>query len=318
MTVPANKTTLTQLIHQEAHTLGFQHVGIAPAEAVQEEYAQSFRKWIASGLHGEMQYLANNLEKRLDPRLLMPEAQSIICLAINYYPVERIQDEEYHLSYYAYGQDYHEVVKKKLRTLVERITPNCSSPVEVKICVDTVPILERYWAQQAGIGFIGKNGQLIIPDAGSYFFLAEIVINQELEYNTPMTSQCGDCNLCIKHCPTGALLGDSTMDSRKCFSYLTIEYRGEHLPEKLRKAQGSRIYGCDTCAIVCPFNKQASSTQESAFSPHPDLLKMHKSDWEALDVPTYQRLFKGSAVKRAKFSGLTRNIQHISDKKKEK
>ncbi len=313
-----DKKSLTQLIRKESHKLGFQYVGIAPAEAVQDEYAQSFRDWIANGLHGEMSYLANNVDKRLDPRLLMPSAKSIVCLAINYYPEERIQDEEYHLSYYAYGQDYHQVVKEKLQNLVKRISPICPTPIEVKLCVDTVPILERYWAQQAGLGFIGKNGQLIIPEAGSYFFLAEILINQELEYNTPMSNQCGDCTLCIKHCPTGALLGDGMMDARKCFSYLTIEYRGESLPQKLRKAQGNRIYGCDTCALVCPFNKQATSTNEIAFHPHPDLLKMHKSDWVSLDIPTYQRLFKGSAVKRAKYSGLKRNIDHIFNPKNKK
>jgi len=338
-----NQSELTAYIKRVAQSLDFDYVGIAKAEPVEETYAQQFEEWIATGKHGEMKYLENNLDKRLNPCLLVPECKSILCVAINYAPIEKIPASSYQLSYYAYGQDYHEVIKQKLFSLltnvIERyvqetvsedlleeskdnllqtILDNC------KVCVDTVPILERYWAQRAGIGWIGKSGQLIIPQSGTYFFLGEILLPFTLDYDSPALNRCGNCSNCITACPTQALAKDTIMDCRKCLSYLTIEYRGEQLIDPTSKdilpisqAMNNNIYGCDICSQVCPWNRFEQPTKIKAFRPRPELLAMTKQDWKTLTVKKYQQLFKGSAVKRAKYSGLIRNIKTVSMKEKE-
>lgn len=331
-----NVHDISNNIKAEALRLGFSACGIAKAESVDEDTANRFRKWLADGSNADMKYLENNLEKRLDPTLLMPKAKSIICLAMNYYPEQKLDEEQYQFAFYAYGQDYHDVLKAKIRELIKNFYPEALQLKEektvedadkIRICVDTVPFLDRYWAYKAGLGWIGKNGNLIIPKAGSFFFLGAIIIDIELEYDTPMENHCGTCQRCIDACPTRALREPYYIDARKCLSYLTIEHRGDfdintfsqdniettHYPQMVngKSANGKYIYGCDRCQLTCPYNKFAQPTKIKEFSPKSEFLSMCPSDWTTLTIEQYRALFKGSAVKRAKYEGLMRNINSI-------
>lgn len=302
---------ISNKIKAEALRLGFSACGIAKAEPVDEATARSYREWLADGSNADMEYLSNNLEKRLNPLLLMPEAKSIICLALNYYPEKKLQPDQYQFAYYAYGQDYHEVMKRKMREMVSTLFPDNA----VKLCCDTVPILDRYWAQKAGLGWIGKNTNLIIPRAGSFFFLCEILVDIELEYDSPMTSHCGTCTRCLEACPMQALRVPYYIDARKCLSYLTIEHRGDFDIEiNQQKQNGEYIYGCDRCQLACPYNnKFATSTSIEEFAPKSEFMNMTPHDWRNLTIEQYRSLFKGSAVKRAKYEGLIRNIKAIEE-----
>ncbi len=306
---------ITKQIKAEAERLGFSACGIAKAEPVDVVYAMKYRLWLSEGNNAGMSYLENNLDKRLDPTLLMPGAKSIICLALNYFPEKKLTDDQYKFAYYAYGKDYHDVMKAKMRELVEHTfghgenysTGNSTQVAEsYKLCCDTVPILDRYWAQRAGLGWIGKNGNLIIPHAGSFFFLCEIIVDFELEYDSPVEGHCGSCSKCLDACPTGALSTPYMIDARKCLSYLTIEHRGEY-----DVALDEYIYGCDRCQLACPYNKFATPTKIEEFAPSNEFLSMRPADWQHLSVEQYKALFKGSAVKRAKYEGLVRNITHL-------
>lgn len=298
---------LTQKIKAEALRLGFSACGVAKAEPVDAVTAERYHKWLAEGNHASMTYLENNLDKRLDPTLLMPGAKSIISLAMNYYPAQKLRDDQFQFAYYAYGKDYHDVLKQRMRKLLSSTSLNS---VNSLLCVDTVPILDRYWAYRAGLGWIGKNGCLIIPHAGSFFFLAEILTDIELEYDTPIENHCGNCHQCLDACPTGALQ-PHTLDARKCLSYLTIEHRGDFPDNDLvAKATGKGIYGCDRCQLACPHNRFAQPTCVSEFAPSQAFLSMRPDDWKQLTVEQYRTLFKGSAVKRAKYEGLIRNISY--------
>lgn len=283
-----------------------------------------------------MDYMANYTEKRLNPCLLVPGTKSIVSLAMNYAPAQTMPETEYQLAAYAYGQDYHDVMKAKLRQLAALIankfegendsgvgendgdstaitTPktNETNPEpagEIRVFVDTAPVLERYWAQRAGLGWIGKNHQLIIPRAGSMFFLGEIFLPYEFDsYDSPMPSRCGNCRRCIEACPTCAITDEWGFDSEKCLSYQLIENRGE-LSEQAKQSMGTTIYGCDRCQTACPWNKFAIPNTTPEFQPKSELLAMTKADWHNLTIDEYRALFKGSAVKRVKFDGLKRNI----------
>ena len=283
-----------------------------------------------------MDYMANYTEKRLNPCLLVPGTKSIVSLAMNYAPAQTMPETEYQLAAYAYGQDYHDVMKAKLRQLAALIankfegesdsevgendgdstaitTPKTNKtseePVgEIRVFVDTAPVLERYWAQRAGLGWIGKNHQLIIPRAGSMFFLGEIFLPYEFDsYDSPMPSRCGNCRRCIEACPTCAITDEWGFDSEKCLSYQLIENRGE-LSEQAKQSMGTTIYGCDRCQTACPWNKFAIPNTTPEFQPKSELLAMTKADWHNLTIDEYRALFKGSAVKRVKFDGLKRNI----------
>jgi len=314
---------LTNKIKAEALRLGFSACGVAKAQPVDADYAKNYREWLRRGNHASMQYLENNLDKRLDPTLLMLGAKSIISLALNYYPKQRLADSQYQFAYYAYGKDYHDVMKGKMRELVKFIEELTAFPINASsppinredrgclLCVDTVPILDRYWAQKAGLGWIGKNGNLIIPKAGSYFFLCEVLLDIELEYDVPMESHCGICTKCLDACPSGALYAPYSIDARRCLSYLTIEHRGEFetgTEADIKKSAGNYIYGCDCCQKACPYNSFATPTDVVEFTPSMEFLSMRPSDWHQLTVEQYRSLFKGSAVKRAKYEGLLRNI----------
>lgn len=286
--------------------LGFSACGIARADGVDHAHAEHFRQWIRSGRNATMDYMSNYEELRLDPRKMHPGTKSIICVALNYYPERRLSDSQYQFAYYAYGKDYHDVMRHKLRQLAS-ILP--AGDIEPRICVDTAPILERYWAQKAGIGWIGRNRNLIIPGKGSFFILGEILTDIELEYDSPLDSQCGDCHLCTSLCP--ALQSpDSQFRAEKCWSYQTIEKNSPAtLNPKLSTLNSQPyIYGCDRCQLICPHNRNASPTTEEAFQPKEPFLQMTKEEWHNLSIEKYRELFNGSAVRRAKYEKLLSNL----------
>lgn len=326
----AGETPLSQSIKAEALRLGFSACGIAKAEPVDAETQRHVRKWVEQKDYAGMEYMANNLEKRLDPTLLVPGTKSIICVALNYAPRVKIDesDDKYHFSAYALGKDYHDIIKKRLRLLASKFgweaypVPNKvipSSPLLeeqgkalYRCFVDSAPVLERYWAVRAGLGWIGKNHSLIIPHAGTMFFLGEIFVNIELDYDKPTKNFCGRCTRCIDACPTNALSTDP-FDASLCLSYQLIENRGE-LSETAKKAMGDTIYGCDRCQQACPWNRFATPNDDPEMQPSEEFLNMTKEDWQSLDIEQYRRLFKGSAVKRVKYDGLMRNIRAANRK----
>lgn len=300
---------LTQYIKAEAKSLGFDVCGIARAERVPQEIGDALAHWVSEGKNGEMHYMERNCDKRIDPRELVPDCRSIISVALNYYPGEL--EKEPHIARYAFGKDYHKVVKDKLYLLLLSI--NKVKKVSGRPFCDSAPLLERFWAQQAGIGWIGRNRQLIIPKAGSFFFLGELLIDAELEYDTPFEKNfCGKCNACINNCPTGAL-SDNGFDARKCLSYLTIEYRGE-LPQDIGEKMGSCFYGCDRCLTACPHNRFSKANNTAEFSPKNEIIVKKIEEWESLTPEEYKLLFSGSAVERCGYEQLTRNIKAIKSK----
>jgi epoxyqueuosine reductase len=288
-------------IKAEAIRLGFFACGVTRIKAVDADTALYFEKWLKAGHHASMYYLSNHKEIRYNPELLMPGAKSLVCLALNYTPVLRLPEREYQIAFYAYGKDYHDVMRTKLYQLAKAIGAR-----QFRVCCDTAPILERYWATRAGIGFIGKNRQLIIPGAGSQFFLGELLLDEELEYDTPSQQSCHNCGKCIEACPTKALC-EGGFDANRCLSYHTIENRGE-IPKEIALKMGTTLFGCDECQKACPYNKNSIPTKEPSFCLSEELLSMTKAKWKALSLEDYRRLFKGSAVKRVKYEGLMRNI----------
>lgn len=308
-------------IKAEALRLGFSACGLAPAEAVNLQASEAFRQWIADGCEAGMNYMRNYEDKRLDPRLLVEGARTVISVALNYFPATFLPENEYQIAWYAYGKDYHDVMKEKLRELLAFIrnefstdkdtetSPTPSSSIEGRIFCDTAPILERYWAWRAGLGWIGKNTQLLIPNAGSCFFLGEVIMNAPVDhYDSPQRNRCGSCTRCLNACPTHALEAPFRLNSERCLSYLTIERRGDFSLDMKLKI-GKKIYGCDDCQRICPWNRFARPTQTVEFHPSSTLLTMKKEDWHHLTEEQYRSIFKGSAVKRAKYEGLMRNIQ---------
>lgn len=302
-----SKQEITDKIKAEAKRLGFSACGIASAKPVSVNHQTYFKDWLQSGHAADMTYLENNLEKRLNPQLLCEGTQSIISVALNYYPEQKQQTNTYQISWYAYGKDYHLVMKERLLQLFNYIHQELT-PIQGRIFCDTAPVLERYWAWKAGLGWIGKNNQFIIPYQGSCFFLGELFIDIELLYDEPQKERCGNCTKCLDSCPTKALFAPYHLDSRRCLSYLTIENRGE-IPEEYHTALNNRIYGCDECQKSCPWNRQATPTSIKEFNPSSALLALQKRDWNLLDELQYQTLFHKSAVKRAKYNGLLRNIR---------
>ncbi len=301
-----DKAELTQFIKSEALRLGFDICGTAKAEAVPDDVIRLYNQWIAQEYHGTMQYLQRNCEKRFDPTLLVEECKSIVVVALNYYPSHPVEG----MASYAIGNDYHKIVKDKLYTLLNNI--NTVHPVKGRAFCDSAPVLERHWAVKAGIGWIGNNRQLIIPHKGSYFFIGELLIDAELEYDKPFTANhCGKCRKCIDNCPTGAL-SDDGFDARKCLSYLTIEYRGE-LPENIGKKMENRFYGCDCCLKSCPHNRFSTPNNTPEFKPSDELLKMDVSKWQNLTKEQYDTLFAKSAVERCGYEQLMRNISAMKE-----
>lgn len=300
-----------EFVKSTAIELGFSACGVCRAAEVDNSSFEEMQRYVSEGRNADMHYLERNLDLRRDPRLLTEGTKSIVSVALNYYPRQKMESSQYTLSYYAYGKDYHDVVKKRLEILLERISEHFATAGERvggRAFCDTAPVLERYWAWQAGIGFIGKNTLLTIPHKGSFFFLGELFLDCEFDfYDEPLRNKCGACTRCIDACPAGALYEPFRLDARRCLSYLTIENRNE-LPEGTAAKMQECIYGCDRCQNVCPHNSFASATSVEEFTPSEKLLNMKRDGWHSLTQEQYSELFKGSAVKRAKYSGLMRNI----------
>ena len=300
------KGEIEQKVMTEAQRLGFAACGFTKAEPVSEEMAAVLDHWTTNDYHADMLYMERNRHLRLDPTQLVPGCQTLIVVALNYYPQQPLPPESYQIAYYAYGKDYHRVMKDKLNQLLSYIK-TLAPATEGRAFCDTAPLLERYWAVQAGLGFIGLNRTLIIPGRGSYFFLGVLAVNIALEgEHSTMPTSCGECKRCLIACPTGALTREG-IDCRRCLSYLTIEHRGE-IPDEYGKKMGRRIYGCDTCQRVCPHNRHAQPTEEPAFTMPPSVAVLTPEEWQSLTPERYKELFRHSAIERAGYEGLMRNI----------
>ena len=303
---------LSNWIVAEAEKLGFDACGIARAKALEKESAH-VEQWLENQHEGEMNYLSRNKEKRYDPRLLVEGTRSIVTVLYNYFPKQKLsEDDNFRIAKYAYGTDYHDVLKRKMRQLLERIETQTGKLENCRVFVDSAPVVDRAWAVRSGLGFIGKNTALIHPRKGSFLFIGHLFLPIELQATgKPMTNHCGRCTRCLDACPTGALEAPFHIDARKCLSYLTIEYKGD-LEGQDPSCFHDWIYGCDICQDVCPYNKKFSiANKEPLFQPSEALTQLRKKDWEALDRDTFERLFKRSAVRRAGFEGLRRNINFL-------
>lgn len=304
-----DKRHFTSVIKRQAARMGFAACGIARADFLQQD-AMRFEHWLSHGMHGEMTYLADHLDMRLDPARLMPGAKSVVSLAYNYFRPEDELSLPYLISAYAQGRDYHRVLRKKLSELVEALHHELGR-FESRICVDSAPITEKTWAAEAGLGWIGKNSLLVMPRAGSFHFLAELVVDLELEYDSPIGNHCGVCRECMDACPTGAIIEPYVVDARKCISYMTIEMRSD-IPESMKGRYDKWIFGCDICQRVCPFNRFATSHNEPQFEPRSEMKTLTAEQWQQLTPERFEQLFAGTPVMRAKYGRLMRNIRFLA------
>jgi epoxyqueuosine reductase len=302
------KEKYSQFIKSEALRLGFLSCGISKSGFLEEE-APRLERWLNQNQHGQMSYMENHFDKRLNPNLLVEDAKSVVSLLLNYYPSEFQNEESYKLSKYAYGQDYHFVIKEKLNQLLHSIQENIGE-VSGRAFVDSAPVLDKAWAAKSGLGWIGKNSNLITKSVGSFYFVAELIIDLDLEYDHTTTDHCGTCTACIDACPTEAIVAPYVVDGSKCISYFTIELK-DNIPETMKGKFNDWAFGCDVCQDVCPWNKFSKSHNEPLFNPHHDLLAMTKKDWEEITEETFKKVFKNSAVKRTEFKGLKRNIDFL-------
>jgi len=303
---------LSDKIKARAKELGFLDCGISEARFLAEEKARLLN-WLQNEMHGEMDFMANHLEKRLDPRLLVENSSSVISVLLNYFPAEKQADVEAPiLSKYAFGTDYHFVMKDKLGELLQFIQSEIA-PCEGRCFVDSAPVLDRAWAARAGLGWIGKNTNLISTEHGSFFFIGELIIDLELPADDKMVrNHCGNCTRCIDACPTQALVAPFMLDARRCISYQTIEKRGE-IDQALKGKFENRVFGCDICQDVCPWNLKSEAHREPAFYPDAKLMNLTKSEWENMDKPLFNELFRNSPVKRTRFEGLKRNLKFLEE-----
>ncbi|NBS19433.1 MAG: tRNA epoxyqueuosine(34) reductase QueG [Flavobacteriia bacterium] len=303
-----HKKEYTQKIKSTAQDLGFLSCGISKAEFLEEE-APRLEQWLKEGRHGQMAYMENHFDKRLDPRLLVPGARSVVSLLFNYYPEKQQASEAPKFSKYAYGQDYHEVIKDKLKKFFQSIQDQIGE-VNGRVFVDSAPVMDKAWAARSGLGWIGKNTNLIAQKVGSFFFIAELILDLELEYDTPATDHCGSCTACIDACPTQALT-PYQIDAGKCISYLTIELK-DQIPDEFQGKMDGWAFGCDVCQDVCPWNRFSKPHREPLFQPQPQLLQYRQKDWDELTEATFELIFKNSAVKRTRYKGLKRNLAFIN------
>jgi len=303
----------TELIKRKAEALGFLGIGISRAEKMEPE-AERLESWLNDNHHGKMGYMANHFDKRVDPTLLVPGAKSVISLSYNYFTEKEQSDNQApKISKYAYGKDYHHVIKDKLHEFINWMRDEFGE-INGRCFVDSAPVLERDWAKRSGLGWIGKHTLLLSKQRGSYFFLAEIICDLELEYDHPVMDHCGTCTRCIDACPTEAISPSGyILDARKCISYLTIELKDE-IPTEYKDHMEGWMFGCDICQEVCPWNRFSEEHQEPSFQPHPRLLDFNKEEWYEITVQVFKEVFKTSAVKRTKFSGLQRNLAFIKPK----
>ncbi|MBK86858.1 MAG: tRNA epoxyqueuosine(34) reductase QueG [Flavobacteriaceae bacterium] len=305
----SKKEEYAQLIKVEAKRLGFLSCGISKAEFLEEE-APRLESWLKKNMHGNMQYMENNFDKRLDPTLLVEGSKSVISLTYNYY-TDKLQEDinAPKISKYAYGIDYHFVIKEKLKQLLEFIKSDIGE-VHGRAFVDSAPIMEKAWAKKSGLGWIGKNSNLITQKVGSFYFIAELIVDLDLEVDHAVTDHCGSCTACIDACPTEAITEPYQVDGSKCISYFTIELK-DNIPSEFKGKFDNWMFGCDTCQDVCPWNRFSKHHSEPLFNPKPELLSMSKKDWEEITQETFNKVFKKSPVKRAKYSGIARNIRFL-------
>jgi epoxyqueuosine reductase len=308
------KSSYTQLIRHKASELGFQYCGFSKADFLEEE-APRLENWLNQHMHGQMHYMANHFDKRLDPRLLVEGAKSVVSLLLNYYPSQEPEADEdaYKISKYAYGVDYHTVIKDKLRALLAFIQEEIGE-VYGRAFVDSAPVMDKAWAKKSGLGWIAKNSNLINRKMGSFFFIAELIIDLELDYDGPVKDYCGTCTRCIDACPTEAIAEPYVVDGSKCISYFTIELK-ESIPREVEGKFANWIFGCDICQDVCPWNRFAKPHQEPQFNPNNDILSMKNKDWEEITEQVFNRIFKDSPIKRTKIAGLKRNIDFVRNRK---
>ncbi|MFN5910246.1 MAG: tRNA epoxyqueuosine(34) reductase QueG [Bacteroidota bacterium] len=307
------RSEYSRQIKDKAFDLGFLFCGISHAAFLEEE-APRLEKWLGSGFQGKMSYMENHFDKRLDPRKLVDDAKSVVTVLYNYYTEDVPEDPDaIKISKYAYGEDYHKVIKDKLYAIFEFITEEIGQ-VSGRVFVDSAPVMDKAWARRSGAGWIGKNTNLIHPRNGSFFFIAEIILDLDLEADGPIRDYCGRCTRCIDACPTEAIVEPYVVDGSKCISYLTIELKDALLPNEFRGKLDNWAFGCDICQDVCPWNRFSKRHQEERFDPHPDLLNMKRSDWIELTEEVYAELFRNSAVNRTGFKGLMRNIDFLTNR----
>jgi epoxyqueuosine reductase len=301
----------TGKIKQFAHHLGFDFCGIAQAMPLDDD-ARKLEQWLHKGFHGDMKFMENHFELRVNPAKLVPGAKSVITLLLNYFPSERQNDGTPKISKYAYGKDYHEVIKGKLNELTRLIETHIGK-IHGRGFVDSAPVLERSWAQKSGLGWVGKNGNLINKQSGSFFFIATLIVDLELEYDDPFAHDyCGTCTRCIDACPTGAILDDKIIDGSKCISYFTIELKDELIPDAMKNKFENWMFGCDVCQDVCPWNRFSKPNTEVEFKPIPEILNFTTGDWDEITEESFKKIFQNSPLKRARFNGIKRNLKFIS------
>lgn len=298
----------SEIIKAEAERLGFMSCGISKAGFLEEE-APRLEKWLNEGNHGEMKYMENHFDKRLDPTKLVEGSKSVVSLLLNYFPESKQHPGTYKISKYAYGTDYHFVIKDKLKELLFSINEKIGE-VGGRAFVDSAPVLDKAWAAKSGVGWVGKNANLLSKQVGSFFFIAELILDIELDYDTPVTDHCGSCTKCIDACPTQAIVEPYKVDGSKCISYFTIELK-DQIPQGVKGKFENWMFGCDICQDVCPWNRFSKPHREPLFNPHPELLEMDYKDWEEITEETFKKVFKKSAVKRTKYKGLKRNIDFL-------
>ena len=306
-----NKYSLSQFIKSTAIDLGFEYCGIAKAAQLDDD-AKRLETWLNKGMHGSMNYMQNHFDLRINPMKLVPGAKSVITLLQNYFPEAKQTDQSPKISKYAFGEDYHKIIKDKLLHFLFLIK-NKIGDFNGRGFVDSAPVLERSWAQKSGLGWIGKNGNLINKTQGSFFFISSLIVDVELEYDDPIAKDyCGTCTKCIDHCPTEAILPNKVVDGSKCISYFTIELKDAIIPDSMKGKFDNWLFGCDTCQDVCPWNRFAKTTKESRFQPINEILDYKASDWDNITEEQFKIIFKESPIKRAKFSGIKRNLQFIN------
>jgi epoxyqueuosine reductase len=304
--LPASR--YTSFIKSEAKRLGFLSCGISKAGFLEEE-APRLEHWLKNNRNGQMSYMENNFDKRLNPTLLVDDAKSVVSLLLNYYPSEFQNQDSYTISKYAYGQDYHFVIKEKLKELLISIQDTIGE-VSGRAFVDSAPVLDKAWAAKSGLGWIGKNSNLLTQKVGSFYFIAELIIDLDLEYDQATTDHCGTCSACIDACPTQAIVSPYIVDGSKCISYFTIELKST-IPLEMKGQFGDWIFGCDVCQDVCPWNRFSKPHKEPLFNSNPEVLSLSKKDWEEITEETFKVVFKNSPLKRTKFEGLKRNIKFL-------
>lgn len=303
-----SKETYSKFIKEEAKRLGFLSCGISKAGFLEKE-APRLENWLKNNRNGQMAYMENHFDKRLDPTLLVDSAKSVVSLLLNYYPGETQNQDSFKISKYAYGQDYHTVIKEKLKEFLFSIQENIGE-VSGRAFVDSAPVLDKAWAAKSGLGWIGKNSNLLTQKVGSFYFIAELILDLDLEYDYATTDHCGSCTACIDACPTQAIVAPYVVDGSKCISYYTIELK-ENIPNEMKGKFDEWAFGCDTCQDVCPWNRFSKPHSEPLFNPNPELLSFSKKDWIEITEETFRTVFKNSPIKRTKFDGLKRNIKFL-------